>query len=95
MLIFEVKKKDVDYIMDFFKDCKGDVGIVETHRFSGTSEMIQIAVMVTTLTIGCVAKLVSEMRKSEHDIRIKGDGKDLKLEEITEGYLQSHKQDEA
>lgn len=94
MLIFEVEKKDVDYIMGFFEGCKKDVGIIETHKFSGTSEIIQIGVMLTALTVGGVAKLVSEMQKSDHNIRIKGDGTEQKPEEITEEYLQSHRQDE-
>ena len=92
MLVFEVDKEDVDYIMGFFKDSKKDVGIIETHRFSGTSEIIQIAVMLTTLTAGSVIALINEMRKSDRNIRIKGEGKELKPEEITEEYLQSHKQ---
>lgn len=94
MLIFEVDKENVDYIMGFFENSKEDVGIIETHRFSGTSELIQIAVMLTTLTIGGVMELVNEMRKSDRNIRIKGEGKELKPEEITEEYLQIHKQNE-
>ena len=92
MLVFEVDKEDVDYIMGFFQDSKKDVGIIETHRFSGTSEIIQIAVMLTTLTAGSVIALINEMRKSDRNIRIKGEGKEQKPEEITEEYLQSHKQ---
>lgn len=94
MLVFEVDKENVDYIMGFFEDSKEDVGIIETHRFSGTSELIQIAVMLTTLTVGGVMELVNEMRKSDRNIRIKGEGKELKPEEITEEYLQIHKQNE-
>lgn len=94
MLLFEVDKENVDYIMGFFEDSKEDVGIIETHRFSGTSELIQIAVMLTTLTVGGVMELVNEMRKSDRNIRIKGEGKELKPEEITEEYLQIHKQNE-
>lgn len=94
MLVFEVEKKDVQYIMGFFEECKKDVGIIETHRFSGSSEIIQIAVMLTTLTAGGVAALVNEIRKSDRNIRIKGEGRELKLEEITEEYLQTHKQNE-
>lgn len=94
MLIFEVDKEDVDYIMGFFEDSKKDVGIIETHRFSGTSEIIQIAVMLTTLTTAGIIALVNEILKSDRNIKIKGEGKELKPEEITEEYLERHKQNE-
>lgn len=92
MLVFEVDKEDVDYVLGFFEDCKEEVGIVETHRFNGSSEIIQIAVVLTLATIGRIVALIHDMMKCEKDIKIKGDGQELRLEDVTEEYLREYKQ---
>ena len=90
MLVFEVEKENVDYVMGFFEDCKEKIGIIETHRFSGSSEMIQIAVMISAMTAAGILRLVREIRNCDCNIRITGEEKKLKPEQVTEEYLQEH-----
>ncbi len=93
MLMFEINKKDTDEIMAFFEDAHSDVGIVETHRFSGSSELIQIAVMVTAATICGIISLVKGIRSGSIDATVRGNGDDINPEDITEEYLRENRDD--
>lgn len=93
MIILEIGKENEEFAMSFFKDSVQCVRIMKINKFIGSSELIQVCIMVSALTAGSIVRLVKELNKREQYMKILGQGGELKPEEITEEYIEEHTDD--
>ena len=93
MIILEIGKENEEFAMSFFKDSMQYVRIMKINKFNGSSELIQVCIMVSALTAGSIVRLVRELNKREQYMKILGQGGELKPEEITEEYIKEHTDD--
>lgn len=90
MIILEIGKENEEYAMSFFKDSMQHVRIMKINKFSGSSELVQVCIMVSALTAGSIVRLVKELNKRDQYMKILGQGGELKPEEITAEYIEGH-----
>ena len=82
MIIFEMKKDDIEYANKLMNICDENTGILSPHSFSGIDDIIAIGIIVTPMLLKEISKIIVEMIKKDKRVRVKVG--DIEIDGLTE-----------